>query len=85
MADRTSAEVFGEVFRILAKRKNKEEAQAIAARVWPLTQNYDFTEDQMEVDAELMKLGLAREVPDPDYQGETVMEYGPAKKTRKKG
>lgn len=84
MADRTAAEILGEVFGILAKRKDVEEAKAIALQVWPLTQQYDFTEDQMEADAALKKLGLMREVPDPENEGESMDEYGPKKRTSKR-
>lgn len=84
MADRTAAGIFGDVFCILAKRKNQEEASAIAAEVFALVSGYDFCEEQMEADKALKKLGLAREVPDPEYPGEMMVQYGPEGKKRRK-
>lgn len=80
MADRTSAEVFGLVFEMLAK-KPTDENKEMARQLWKKTDGYDFGPSQMDCDAALKKLGLARKGVDPDYpeDGETMV-YGPEKK-----
>lgn len=59
MADRESARVFGDIFRLLAKtpdERNKE----LAARILKLTDRFDFSQYQMEADGELEDLGLLK-------------------------
>jgi len=66
MADRTSAGLFGDIFRMLAEEpteKNKE----IASKIFDKTYNYDFSNYQMDADEALEKLGLAKKGIDPDY------------------
>lgn len=60
MADRTSAEIFGDMFSYLAETKNLSKEQMVQA-MWDRSQGYDFTSDQMGVDDALVKLGLAVE------------------------
>jgi hypothetical protein len=59
MADRTSAEIFGNIFEILAKNPS-EEHKAMALEIWPLSTAYDFNNYQMEADEALLKLDLAK-------------------------
>lgn len=56
------------------------EHKAMALKIWPFTQEYDFDEYQMGCDEALIKLGLARMTVDPRYpeDGEVVV-YGPEK------
>ena len=59
MADRTSAEIFGGMFKILAKNpdlRNKEMAKAVYKEIF----NYDFNQYQMNCDEALTILGLAK-------------------------
>ena len=79
MADRTSARVFGKVFRLLAK-KPTDEHKAIATELWPETEEYDFSPDQMYCDDALKALGLAKMGVDPRWpdEGEVII-YGPVK------
>lgn len=74
MSDRTSAEIFGEAFRFLAKT-NDEHAKAMARHFWSLTAGYDFTPRQMDCDDALIALGLARSGVDPEWpnDGEAVL------------
>lgn len=58
MADRSSAGICGEMFRLLASSKSKEQ---IARALWRLQFNYDFSPCQMDEDRALKKLGLARD------------------------
>lgn len=74
MADRTSAELFGVFFEFLAKNpteENKEMAEDIYERI----RDYDFSPDQMGCDDELITLGLAKIIPDPDCETNTIIEY----------
>ena len=75
MSDRTSAEIFGEVFAYLAKGPIDERAKKFAAKMWKDQWNYDFDPRQMGCDDELIALGLAKKGIDPDYpdEGETVL------------
>lgn len=59
MADRTSADVFGVIFALLASGKGKAQ---IAKALWKESFRFDFSPEQMGVDRALKKLGLAREV-----------------------
>lgn len=72
MADRTSAEIFGNLFKRLAE--NPRDLKDLAAAFWGMAQSYDFSNDQMDANAALIKLGLARRVK---VGGEMEMEYGP--------
>jgi hypothetical protein len=66
MADRTSAEVFGNIFRLLAKKPTKDHKQ-LAQEIYDMTWHYDFNEYQMGLDDELDKLEVQnREEQDDD-------------------
>ncbi len=74
MADRTSAEIFGNVFTYLAKQKPSQERDDFALAMWKSSHGYDFSTYQMYVDEALTKLGLAKHGVDPEYpdDGETI-------------
>lgn len=74
MADRTSARLFGRIFELLAKNPT-EEHKRIAKEIFSETRDYDFNNYQMNVDDELIKLGLARRGVDPKYpdEGEVII------------
>lgn len=74
MADRTSAHLFGTIFRLLAKNPT-DEHKLIAREIYDLTGDYDFSNYQMDADEELITLGLARMGVDPEYpqEGEVVL------------
>ena len=76
MADRTSAEVFGRVFQILAKNPTDENKE-IAKELFSYTNEYDFSHYQMYADESLIALGLAKLGIDPRYpeDGEVII-YG---------
>ncbi len=60
MADRNSAEIFGFVFTKIAELTMSEDRDRIAQEVLKKSEEYDFTEDQMDADEALQKLGLQR-------------------------
>ena len=47
MADRTSAEVFGRVFKLLAESPT-DDRKALAARLYAMASDYDFMDYQMD-------------------------------------
>jgi hypothetical protein len=61
MVDRTSAELFGNIFSRLAN-KQTEETIEIAKDLWSNTSGYDFSPYQMESDDALINLGLAKKI-----------------------
>jgi len=58
MADRSSARVLGQVFKILAARAVTAEVQEIAQSVAALIPSCDFTVNQMDADKALATLRL---------------------------
>lgn len=58
MADRTSAEIFGRIFDMLAELPSQHNIET-AAKIYNMAKDYDFNEYQMEADDSLIKLGLA--------------------------
>lgn len=74
MSDRTSAEIFGNVFVLVARdttlAKNPKGRNSLALQLWEMSKGYDFGPSQMDCDEALIGLGLARE------SGSDV-EYGP--------
>lgn len=76
MSDRSSAEIFGEVFRMLASDPTVQHT-AWAQKIWKMSDRYDFAPEQMHCEKALQKLGLARSGVDPDYPEDgTVWVYG---------
>ena len=61
MSDRRSAELFGEIFRLIRKHVPKDERKVIAERYWLKSADFDFHPSDMQCDAVLKKLGLAEE------------------------
>jgi hypothetical protein len=74
MADRTSAGVFGGIFKLLAENPT-EEHKRMAKTISSMTKEYDFSPYQMYADDDLIKLGLAKLGVDPKYpdEGEVVI------------
>ncbi len=62
MADRSSAELFSQVFVHLAEEPITDCARDFARYMWALTEQYDFMDYQLECDDELVALGLAERV-----------------------
>lgn len=78
MADRSSAELFGEIFTYLASQPKTAERDSFATRMWDLTGNYDFNAYQIYADEALVTLGLARRGVDPEHpdEGKTLLYKG---------
>ena len=82
MSDRTSAELFGRIFGLLAslKKEEKTDPQEIAHEFWEFLEkgSYDFAHYQMDCDEALIELGLAKEGKEVDdgllYKGEKGFE-----------
>ncbi len=71
MADHTAAKIFGAIFRHLGKERNGPgsdlDLDNFAEWLWDLHQKIgDFSTEQMNCDKELVALGLAKMVPNPD-------------------
>ncbi len=62
MADRTSAALFGQIFRYLAEGEPDERAKTFAKNLMKQTREFDFCTYQMGCGDALKKLGL----PDED-------------------
>ena len=77
MADRTSAELFGRIFGLLAKNPT-EEHKEIAREIFGFSNEYDFSHYQMYAEEACQKLGLCQRGIDPDYpeEGECWLWYG---------
>ncbi len=65
MSNRSAADAFGKVFRILAKHVGKAPGVilAVAKEVYEATDKIDFHPMQMECDSELVTLGLIKACP----------------------
>ncbi len=70
MADRTTAGLFATIFTLLAETPT-DEHKAMAAKLWPLTRQYDFSPYQMYCDDALISLGVAHR----DYSDGARMIY----------
>lgn len=57
MADRTSAGIFGSIFKLLAENPT-DENKRLAREIYGMTLNYDFFVSQMDCNESLIKLGL---------------------------
>lgn len=62
MADRTSAEIFSNIFEHLAAQEKPD--MKFVKWLWEKSNHYDFHPCQMGCDDELIKLGLAEEIKD---------------------
>ena len=85
MADRTSAQLFGKIFNLLASDKPLDDRPSLALQFWKMMDSgdYDFSPYQMDCDRALKKLGLLRELEEEDEDGETF-QYGPPPKMKKR-
>jgi len=74
VADRTSAGIFGDIFRMLADDAPLDR-DSFARQIWEMSQGYDFHSCQMDADDELVKLGLARRMVNPEHpdDGEVIV------------
>ena len=79
MADRTSAELFGILFEVLAQNPD-EGSKALAKQFFELSENYDFSYDQMGVDEALITLDLAERSIDTEGN-EQIRYFGEASYT----
>lgn len=66
MGDSTSAGIFGDFFCRAAQLKLTKDDKLVKF-MWDAAPQYDFSPHDMECDAALIKLGLARRGIDPDY------------------
>lgn len=67
MADRTSANIFGTIFQLLADYEGKKDShKQIARKLYLLSSGYDFTIGQMGCDKALVKLGIITAENDED-------------------
>ena len=76
MADRTSANIFGEIFCMLAENPSDEHKE-MARRIFEHSREYDFSSYQMEADSACLKLGLIRRGVNPHYPDEGIMNLWP--------
>ena len=63
MSDRTSAELFGTIFRLLAVNPT-EEHKAMARLIWAKRGDYDFSDYQVYEEDARVALGISRVVED---------------------
>ena len=77
MADRTSAALLGQIFKLLAENPT-DEHKRIAQKIWGFSDYYDFSPYQMDADEACYKLGIARRGIHPEYpeDGETYFFEG---------
>ena len=77
MADRTSAGIFADLFKMLAQHPSPEHKE-VAQRIYEMSRNYDFSEYQMYADEACLILGVARMGMDPGYpeDGEVLLWPG---------
>lgn len=73
MSDRSSPEIFETLYNLLAENPT-DEHKRIALRMWELSRQFDFCDEDLGADIALAKLGLAR-------KGSRGMKYGPEKTT----
>lgn len=85
MADRSSAYLFGRVFKLIAEHVPEGAGRdELAAEFWREQRDYDFSPYQMNVDETLSSLGLARRGVDPDWPDDgEVWLYGPKDESEK--
>lgn len=74
MADRTSADLFGYMFRMLAKSPSDEHKE-MARGLWQMMRRFDFSPYQMCCNDSLIALGIAKRVSDPDRPDDSYVEY----------
>ena len=74
MADRTSAQIFGDIFELLAKNPD-ERNKRIAKKIFQLSCGYDFSPYQMYADDACLALGIAKRGIHPECpeDGEVIL------------
>lgn len=76
MSDHTSAEIFGNIFKMLADFKRQGiSVSDWAEYFWQQSRDYDFSAYQMDADNHLFELGYARKGEHKDYPGDIVTLY----------
>jgi len=66
MGDTSSAALFGDIFDVLAKLPATEERDWLARYLWKRTEEFDFSDRELEADASLVELGVAYWGVDPE-------------------
>lgn len=85
MSNRGSARALGRAFTLIeCIIPCSPERAALVIALWEDARSGDFHFSQMNCDAALIKLGLARKLPVPKYPDETEMNYGPLETSEKK-
>ncbi len=74
MSDRSSPVIFSEFFNLLAADPTDQHL-AWARKLWKLSGQYDFCDNQLYCDAALVVLGLAKRVPPSAEQPYEGFEY----------
>lgn len=72
MADRTSAEIFGRVFQLLANTPTADPKE-LARELIQISREYDFSPYQMYADEACMALDIARYGTHPHYPKDGVV------------
>ncbi len=68
MADRTSADIFGRIFTLLASEGPNHDKEDLAKEIWDIAQDYDFDPSQMSCDPDTgIMLGLCKKGINPEY------------------
>lgn len=71
MADRRSAHIFGEVFKLLAE--SPTEHKCIAGKIFEMTTDYDFNAYQMDADDACLVLGVAQKHAEQDPEKLSIL------------
>jgi hypothetical protein len=66
MGDSSGAYLFGMLFDRLAKEPDDDRRKKLVQFFWKEAGSHDFSDCEMECDDSLVKLGLAKENPDPE-------------------
>ena len=75
MADRTSAEIFGNIFDLLAENPT-EGNKILAYRIYDMNV-YDFSDCQMGADKSCLVLGIAKMGINPEYPEDGIVVRWP--------
>jgi hypothetical protein len=66
MSDHSSAEIYREIFRLLASDPTPQHIKW-SHKLWKQSQQFDFGPDMLHIEKELKKLGLCRKGLNHDY------------------
>lgn len=59
--------IMGRVFEMIAEEIPEARRKTVARKFWKMAGEIDFSDDEMECDKALIKLGLAKMAIDPNY------------------